>query len=518
MEDQQQGGESILGELEDQVTCWICFEVFEDPVTLPCSHSFCRDCCLKMYKKNPLCAFCRREFGLPLAATNQDLIRLAQSFKRKQRGEPEPETAPMVEQDTMWLYLPDEVVVDIFHWLSPNDLGRTSLVCQSFNRLAEDNFLWREMCLERFPFVQVSSYGNSWKRCYVARHSMQTGWESGRPGDFKVQTLRGHRNYITAFDYYRNNVVSGSADNTLKVWSTNKRNALHTLSGHGGVVNAVRFNEVRVVSASADNTIKVWDTTGGQCTHTLQQGGNARCVEFSESKIVSGGDDRNVKVWDVRSGALQHTLQGHQGPVTSLEYSGNRVISCGSDAIRVWDIRTGACLRQLVAGSPTSFQAVAGTPTVVSAETDGTVRVWNLVGGNNTHTFPGQWGRQVHSISCNGDLALAAFNNNKIGVYDVKNGTHVRDLDDHTAPVHAVQFDGQRAVSGSADNCLKVWDVKAGRRMYSLLGGSLQERSNNPPHPARPGCSFLKFDEGRIVASFNSLLRVYSFTGEAVEK
>lgn len=36
------GGDSILGELEDQVTCWVCFEVFADPVTLHCGHSFCR--------------------------------------------------------------------------------------------------------------------------------------------------------------------------------------------------------------------------------------------------------------------------------------------------------------------------------------------------------------------------------------------------------------------------------------------------------------------------------------------
>jgi hypothetical protein len=33
---------SILGELEDQVTCWICFEVFDEPVTLNCGHSFCK--------------------------------------------------------------------------------------------------------------------------------------------------------------------------------------------------------------------------------------------------------------------------------------------------------------------------------------------------------------------------------------------------------------------------------------------------------------------------------------------
>jgi len=29
-------------DLEEQVTCWVCFEVMEDPTTLGCSHSFCK--------------------------------------------------------------------------------------------------------------------------------------------------------------------------------------------------------------------------------------------------------------------------------------------------------------------------------------------------------------------------------------------------------------------------------------------------------------------------------------------
>jgi hypothetical protein len=27
---------------EDVCTCWVCFELFKDPTTLPCSHSMCR--------------------------------------------------------------------------------------------------------------------------------------------------------------------------------------------------------------------------------------------------------------------------------------------------------------------------------------------------------------------------------------------------------------------------------------------------------------------------------------------
>lgn len=135
--------------------------------------------------------------------------------------------------------MPSEVLVEIFTKLPPTDLGRLGLVSHYVKEVSgihiisrfstqqrfstklgshsEDNWIWRQYCKERFPFAQISRYGNSWKRCFASRSKTQSGWEGGRPGDFKMTALRAHKDYVSAFDYYRNNVVSGSADNTLQV-------------------------------------------------------------------------------------------------------------------------------------------------------------------------------------------------------------------------------------------------------------------------------------------------------------
>jgi WD40 repeat protein len=96
-------------------------------------------------------------------------------------------------------------------------------------------------------------------------------------------------------------------------------------------------------------------------------------------------------------------------------------------------------------------------------------------------------------------------------VFDYASRARTHTLADHKAAVHSVQFDDHKIVSAGADNAIKVWNAVTGARMYTLLGGSLQRRANNPPHPSRPGVTEAGFDESRIVASINSLVRVYNF-------
>jgi WD40 repeat protein len=60
----------------------------------------------------------------------------------------------------------------------------------------------------------------------------------------------------------------------------------------------------RIVSGSSDNTLKVWDAQTGQETLTLK-GHYDRVLSVSFSpdgkRIVSGSYDKTLKVWDISS-------------------------------------------------------------------------------------------------------------------------------------------------------------------------------------------------------------------------
>eukprot|EP01098_Paradermamoeba_levis_P014781 TRINITY_DN7219_c0_g1_i1.p1 TRINITY_DN7219_c0_g1~~TRINITY_DN7219_c0_g1_i1.p1 ORF type:complete len:294 (-),score=71.75 TRINITY_DN7219_c0_g1_i1:4-885(-) len=287
-------------EEEDQVTCWICFEIFNDAITLNCSHSFCKDCLVKLYKKNPLCAFCRRPFDIPFPPVNNELMKLVGVYINRVKG-PKMDDQMLVPQLSPFFLLSHDVICYIFGFLNEREICVSALVCKQLRKVLDDKFLWRELCKRSFPFVNIQKYENNWKRGFIATKKLKRGWNQGKPSDFKMTPLRGHTNYVNCFSFYRNHVVSGSADQSLKIWKTNQEDAVHTLNGHAALINHVTFNELKIVSA-AFGAVKIWDTVTGVLTSTLPHAGaDVTHVQFDDHVVTSAGNDGMIRLWDTRT-------------------------------------------------------------------------------------------------------------------------------------------------------------------------------------------------------------------------
>ncbi|KAH7930893.1 WD40 repeat-like protein [Leucogyrophana mollusca] len=93
-------------------------------------------------------------------------------------------------------------------------------------------------------------------------------------------------------------LISGSLDNTIKMWDIETGKATETLFGHIEGVWAVASDKLRLLSGSHDRTIKVWNREEGRCTATLfGHRGAVTCLGLGEDKIVSGSDDGDVRIW-----------------------------------------------------------------------------------------------------------------------------------------------------------------------------------------------------------------------------
>ena len=79
--------------------------------------------------------------------------------------------------------------------------------------------------------------------------------------------------------------------------------------GHSSAVWSVSFDVTgsRIVSGSSDNTVRVWDVATGACVQTLEgHSESVYSVSFDvtgRSRIVSGSRDKTVRVWDVATEA-----------------------------------------------------------------------------------------------------------------------------------------------------------------------------------------------------------------------
>ena len=81
----------------------------------------------------------------------------------------------------------------------------------------------------------------------------------------ELKELKGHTDvvYSVAFSSDGRQIVSGSADNSVRLWDASTGVELKELKGHINAVTSVAFsnNGTRIVSGSFDNSVQVWDVS-----------------------------------------------------------------------------------------------------------------------------------------------------------------------------------------------------------------------------------------------------------------
>jgi autophagy-related protein 16-1 len=91
---------------------------------------------------------------------------------------------------------------------------------------------------------------------------------------------------------------------------------IHHLVGHAQKVTCVRLfdNGQNVISGSADRSLKVWDirATTYRQNVTLRHSSTCFCLDVASNgvDVVSGHHDGGLRFWDVRSGERTMDITG----------------------------------------------------------------------------------------------------------------------------------------------------------------------------------------------------------------
>jgi COMPASS component SWD3 len=80
-----------------------------------------------------------------------------------------------------------------------------------------------------------------------------------------VKNLRGHSDLVFCVNFspQLNLIVSGSFDETIRIWEVKTGRCLHAICAHSMPATSVSFNRdgSLIVSTSHDGTCKIWDSS-----------------------------------------------------------------------------------------------------------------------------------------------------------------------------------------------------------------------------------------------------------------
>ncbi|WP_392531478.1 WD40 repeat domain-containing protein [Nostoc sp. C117] len=143
----------------------------------------------------------------------------------------------------------------------------------------------------------------SYRKIKVWRTSPQTGVKSLKDAQ-PLHTLMGHSHIVGSLAISADGklLVSGSWDQTIKIWQLETGELLHTLKGHRDRVYAIALSpDAQIIaSGSADKTIKLWHLQTGELLGTFTGHGNivtALAFTASGEMLVSGSLDKTIKIW-----------------------------------------------------------------------------------------------------------------------------------------------------------------------------------------------------------------------------
>ncbi|EJD53092.1 WD40 repeat-like protein [Auricularia subglabra TFB-10046 SS5] len=368
--------------------------------------------------------------------------------------------------------LPAELALHVLSFLPYPSLLACSAVSRRWNTLANDSFLWKNLCSTRgwewkdtnprysqlFGMKQrkhreddegvgedEDDYADAMFATLDRQLPSPEPWE---PTDEPFRTMAPNPRYPKP-DYrllYQTRTLLRSRflQGSYRLLTLQARG---TPNGHTATIYCLQlysFTDGRQVlfTGSRDTTVRQWDLSSGAVERIFAGAhtGSVLSLCAHGKYLASAGGDMTVVIWDIQSGQVMKVLRDHSDGVLCVRFDGTRLVSCSKDAtVRTYlfpDLKPHLVLKSHRAS--VNAVAISGNQ-IASASGDRSICVWDADTGAVLHSFEEHHTRGIASIDLAPPFVLSGSSDKHLRLLSIGNplGSWSTSSDLVPRPAHA---------------------------------------------------------------------------------
>lgn len=239
----------------------------------------------------------------------------------------------------------NNIIMEIFKYLSAKDLTFTSLVSKKLNELSNSKNLWNQLYIKKYnSFLFFDEKGickvinnvesmlmqeNTIQRLvgkpvefliknkYVEYRRLERQWEEERPSVTTIQ-MSGCVTSVN-LNLKNNELIATSVDGSAALYrlyslkdnnkdlcmqhhkQTKACDRINTFHGHGGPIWCADFHEELLYTGSYDKTLKIWNLKYGNCLSTIRAHSSwVSALQYDPKfqTLISSSWDATIKVYN----------------------------------------------------------------------------------------------------------------------------------------------------------------------------------------------------------------------------
>ena len=329
----------------------------------------------------------------------------------------------------------------------------------------------RTVSLSSIPLF-VSCWDNNVAVCVDSGDTMILDAVTGS----QIAVFSGHTHWVTCSTFSSDGIlfVSGSYDETVKLWDVQTGGIIKIFCGHKDWVISVSISSNSAMIASGDYSgeIYIWDIQTGEPSCIIKHEKQVAQVIFSPTNIQHLISVSNRKIW-------QWDINGHQvGPIDNGSHiafssDGSCFVLCNGDAVTVQHSDTRATVAEFcVAGVNIKSCCFSPDGRLVAVAASNAIYVWSTTSMDShpIEQFTTQGGNIVDLVFSSPSTLISASKDKSVRFWQTgvsQMGSVICNKESTpltSAPIKSISLNPRNkiVISSDRDGIVKTWDISTG--------------------------------------------------------